>query len=74
MKKSNNFYYWIINIQLQNEHNRQQADDWFWDIIETNLTVSFSSSWVLNSDSSAHLCTSQDLEEVRGLKQGEITL
>ena len=44
-------------------------------IIETNLTVSSSSSWVLDSDSSAHLCSSmQDLEEVRGLREDEITL
>ena len=44
-------------------------------IIESNLTISSSSSWVLNSDSSAHLCTSmQGLEEVRGLRKGEITL
>ena len=42
---------------------------------ETNLTVFSSSSWILDSDSSAYLCTSiQDLEKVRGLREGEITL
>ena len=44
-------------------------------IIETNLTIFSSSCWVLNFGSSAHLCTSmQKLEEVRGLREGEITL
>ena len=44
-------------------------------IIETNLIVSSSSSWILDSDSSAHLCTSiQDLEEVRRLREVETTL
>ena len=44
-------------------------------IIESNLMVSSSSSWVLDSDSSTYLCTSmQDLEEVRGLKECEITI
>ena len=44
-------------------------------VIETNLTVFSSFSWVLDSGSSAHLCTSiQGLEEVRGLRKGEITL
>ena len=44
-------------------------------VIETNLMISSSSSWTLDSGSSAHLCTSmQDLEEVRGLRKGEITL
>ena len=44
-------------------------------VIETNLTISSSSSWVLDSGSSTHLCTSiQDLEKVRGLREGEITL
>ena len=44
-------------------------------IIETNLMIFSSSSWVLDFGSSAHLCTfMQDLEEVRGLRQGEITL
>ena len=34
-----------------------------------------SSSWILNSGSSAHLCISmQDLEKVRRLKEGEIIL
>ena len=44
-------------------------------IIKTNLMVFSSSSWVLDSGSSAHLCTSiQSLEEVKGLREGEITL
>ena len=44
-------------------------------VIETNLTISSSSSWVLDSGSNAHLCTSmQDFKEVRGLREGEITL
>ena len=44
-------------------------------IIETNLMVFSSSSWILDFGSNAHLCTSmQDLEEVRGLREGEITL
>ena len=43
-------------------------------VIETNLTVSSSSSWILDSSSSVHLCTSiQDLKEVRGLREDEIT-
>ena len=44
-------------------------------IIKTNLIISSSSSWVLDSGLSALLCTlMQDLEEVRGLREGEITL
>ena len=44
-------------------------------VIETNLTVSPFSSWILDSGSSAHLYTSmQGLKEVRGLREGEITL
>ena len=44
-------------------------------VIETNLMVSSSSSWVLDYGSSAHLCTSmQDLKEIRGLREDEITL
>ena len=44
-------------------------------IIESNLMVFSSSSWVLDFDSSAHVCTSiQELEEVGGLREGEITL
>ena len=42
--------------------------------IETNLTVFSSSSWILHSDSSTHLCTSMQDLEVRGLKEGDITL
>ena len=44
-------------------------------IIETNPMVFSSSSWILDSGSSAHLCTSmQGLKEVRGLRESEITL
>ena len=44
-------------------------------IIETNLMVSSSSSWILDFDSSTLLYTfMQGLEEVRGLREGEITL
>ena len=44
-------------------------------IIESNLMIFSSSNWILNYDSSAYLCTSmQDLEEVRGLREGEIVL
>ena len=43
-------------------------------IIEINLTIFSSSSGVLDSSLSAHLCTSmQGLEEVRRLREGEIT-
>ena len=43
-------------------------------VIETNLMISSSSSWVLNFGSSAHLCTfMQNLEEVRGLREDKIT-
>ncbi|MDM1786904.1 hypothetical protein, partial [Acinetobacter bereziniae] len=41
-------------------------------VIETNLTVSSASSWVLDSGSSAHLCTSlQGLEDSRRLRDPE---
>ena len=44
-------------------------------VIETNLTISSSSSWILDSDSDAHLCTSmQGLKKVRRLREGKITL
>ena len=44
-------------------------------ILESNLTVSSASSWVLDSDSSAHLCTSmQDLKESRRLRDGDMIL
>ena len=44
-------------------------------IIETNLIIFFSPSWVQDSGSSAHLCTSmQGLEEVKGLRECDITL
>ena len=42
-------------------------------ILESNLTISSASSWVLDSGSSAHLCTSmQGLEESRRLRDGEM--
>ena len=35
-------------------------------IIETNIMISFTSSWIIDSGSSTHLCTSaQDLEDSR---------
>ena len=44
-------------------------------IIETNLTISSSSSQVLDFGSNAHLYISmQGLKEVRGLREGKITL
>ena len=44
-------------------------------IIESNLMVSSASSWVLDSGSSAHLCTSmQGLEESRRLRDGDMIL
>ena len=44
-------------------------------ILESNLTISSASSWVLDSGSSAHLCTSmQGLEESRRLRDGEMIL
>ena len=44
-------------------------------VIESNLTVSSTSSWMLDSSSSAHLCTSmQDLEDSRRLRDGEMIL
>ena len=44
-------------------------------IIESNLTVSSASSWVLDSSSNAHLCTfMQDLEDSRRLRDGEMIL
>ena len=44
-------------------------------IIKSNLTISSASSWVLDSGSSTHLCTSmQDLEESRRLRDGEMIL
>ena len=43
-------------------------------VMETNLTVSSTTSWVIDSGSSIHLCTSmQDLKECRRLRLGEIT-
>ena len=44
-------------------------------IIESNLTVSSASSWILDSGSSAHLCTSmQGLKESRRLRDGDMIL
>ena len=44
-------------------------------VIESNLTVSSASSWVLDSGSSAHLCTSmQGLEDSRRLRDGDMIL
>ena len=44
-------------------------------ILESNLTVSSASTWVLDSGSSAHLCTSmQGLEASRRLRDGEMIL
>ena len=44
-------------------------------ILESNLTISSASSWVLDSGSSAHLCTSmQGLEESRRLRDGDMIL
>ena len=44
-------------------------------VIESNLTVFSAFSWVLDSGSSAHLCTSmQDLEESMRLRDGDMIL
>ena len=44
-------------------------------IIESNLTISSASSWMLDSGSSAHLCTSmQGLEDSRRLRDGDMIL
>ena len=44
-------------------------------VIETNLMVSSTSSWVIDFGSSAHMCTfMQGLEDNRRLRDGEITL
>ena len=44
-------------------------------VIESNLTVSSTFSWVLDSGSSAHLCTSmQGFEENRRLRDGDMIL
>ena len=44
-------------------------------VIESNLMISSASSWVLDSGSSAHLCTSmQGLEDSRRLRDGEMIL
>ena len=44
-------------------------------ILESNLTVSSASSWMLDSGSNAHLCTfMQDLEESRRLRDGKMIL
>ena len=44
-------------------------------VIESNLTIFSASSWVLDSDFSAHLCTSmQELEESRRMRDGDMIL
>ena len=44
-------------------------------IIESNLTVSSISSWILDFGSSAHICTStQSLIESRRLREGDMIL
>ena len=44
-------------------------------VIESNLTVSSTSSWILDSGSSAHICISmQGLERSRMLREGEMVL
>ena len=44
-------------------------------VIETNLTIFSTTSWIVDSSLSAHLCTSiQDLIESRGLRCGEMIL
>ena len=44
-------------------------------MIETNLTVSFTTSCVIYSSFSVHLCTSmQDLKDCRRLRLGKMTL
>ena len=43
--------------------------------IESNVTISSASNWMLDSSSSAHLCTfMQDLEDSRRLRDGEMIL
>ena len=44
-------------------------------VIESNLIVSVTSSWVLDSDSNAHIYTSMhDLIENKRLKEGDMIL
>ena len=44
-------------------------------VMETNLTISFTTNWVIDSGSSVHLCTSiQDFKEYRRLRLREMTL
>ena len=44
-------------------------------VIESNLTISSASNWVLDSSSSAHLCTSMlGLEKSRRLRDGDMIL
>ena len=44
-------------------------------VIESNLTISSTSTSVLDSDSSAHLCISmQDLKDSKRLRDGEMIL
>ena len=44
-------------------------------VIESNLTIFSASSWLFDSGSSVHLCTSmQDFEDSRRLRDGEMIL
>ena len=44
-------------------------------VIDSNLMIFSTSSWVLDSDSNAHICTSiQGLIESRRLREGDIIL
>ena len=44
-------------------------------VIKSNLMVSSTSSWILDSSSSAHICTSmQGLIESRRLREGDMIL
>ena len=44
-------------------------------VIETNIAVSSTTNWVIDSNSNVHLCTSmQDLKECKRLRLGEMTL
>ena len=44
-------------------------------IIETNISIIHSTSWILDSAATTHICMSmQDLKRSRRLKQGEVSL
>ena len=68
--------HWRRNCLLYLERLKtKKGDKLFKDmlVIESNLTVSFTSSWILDSDLSAHICTSmQDLIESRRLREGDM--